>query len=382
MAHILFVTWPGGGNQAPAIGLAQELQQRGHSVTFAGYEVQRERFEASGFPFIPLGRSAAAYRPDGELETLLTTVFASADHLHDVPEAVSRTGCECLVVDCVQFGALAAAEDAGLPAAVLVHTAPGLIAARDTRMDTLLRAPVNAMRVDAGKPPISTLWDAWEGFLTLCSTVVELDPLATQVPSFCEYVGPIFEHPPAASWHYPWAGDDPRPLVLVSFSTLWHWDQTSRIQQTLVALAERPYRVLVTTGSVDPNIFGAFDNAVLVPYVPHAEVISRVALCVTHAGHGTVTAALDAGVPLVCLPNQGADQMPLSAHIEALGAGHALDGEACTPAEIAAAVERLLTEPSYAIAARRLGQIIAGSPGATNAASRLEVYVEQSAGRT
>ncbi|HEX6799941.1 MAG TPA: glycosyltransferase [Ktedonobacterales bacterium] len=382
MAHILFVTWPGGGNQGPALGMARELQQRGHSVTFAGYEVQRARFEASGFRFILLGRSAAAYRPDGELKTLLATVFAAADHLRDVPEAVSRTGCECLVVDCLQFGALAAAEDAGLPAAVLVHTTPGLIAAPATRMDTLLRAPVNAMRVDAGKPPISTLWDAWAGFLTLCATVMELDPLATQVPSFCAYVGPIFEHPHASNWHDPWAGDDPRPLVLASFSTLWHWDQTSRIQRTLAALAERPCRVLVTMGSVNPNLLAAPENAVLVPYLPHAEVMSRAAVCVTHAGHGTVTAALAAGMPLVCLPNNGADQMPLSAQVEALGAGRALDGEACTPAEIAAAVEQVLTEPSYAISARRLGRIIAGSPGATNAASRLEAYVEQSGGRT
>ena len=35
MARILFITWDGGGNQPPAIGMAQELKRRGHTVIFA-----------------------------------------------------------------------------------------------------------------------------------------------------------------------------------------------------------------------------------------------------------------------------------------------------------------------------------------------------------
>src|SRR5262249_10981765 len=121
MARILFVTWPGGGNQTPAIGMAQALQQRGHKVIFAGYDVQAERFDALGFRCLPLARSAADCRSVGSLLAhIMTDVFASADHLRDVPDVIARTRCAGLVVDCMQFGALAAAEDVGLPVAVLV----------------------------------------------------------------------------------------------------------------------------------------------------------------------------------------------------------------------------------------------------------------------
>lgn len=40
MSRFLFLTWDGGGNQSPAIGIAQELRGRGHEVVFAGYASQ------------------------------------------------------------------------------------------------------------------------------------------------------------------------------------------------------------------------------------------------------------------------------------------------------------------------------------------------------
>ena len=34
MSEILFVTWDGGGNVPPALGIATELAARGHTVRF------------------------------------------------------------------------------------------------------------------------------------------------------------------------------------------------------------------------------------------------------------------------------------------------------------------------------------------------------------
>ena len=43
MSNILFVTWDGGGNVPPALGIAAELQQRGHRVRVIGHPVQHGR---------------------------------------------------------------------------------------------------------------------------------------------------------------------------------------------------------------------------------------------------------------------------------------------------------------------------------------------------
>ena len=53
MSHVLFVTWDGGGNVPPALGIAGELRDRGHRVSFLGHAQQRAVIDAAGFGFTP-----------------------------------------------------------------------------------------------------------------------------------------------------------------------------------------------------------------------------------------------------------------------------------------------------------------------------------------
>lgn len=378
MARYVFLTWNGAGNQPPAIGLGQTLRQRGHEVIFAGYENQRPLFTSRGFRFIPLQRSAAAWR-DAPRELMfdvkVRTAWASAEHLDDVPQAIGEQRCDGVLVDCLMFGALAALELASVPTALLVHSAPGALLPPGGQFDALLRGPVNRVRAAAGLPAIGTLWQAWEKFPAVCTSICELDPLASRAPPSFHYVGPIVERVPPSPWRSPWAPDDKRPLVLVSFSTGPYWDQSSRIGRTIEALANRDCRVVVTTGTACATTTTVPPNVEIVTHLPHAEVLPQAAATITHAGHGTVTASLSHGVPLVCLPNAAADQPALAAQVAALGAGQTLDGDGAGPAEIAAAVDRVLTDQSYTVAARRLAKAIANAPGPSEAAALLERLV-------
>jgi UDP:flavonoid glycosyltransferase YjiC (YdhE family) len=370
----LFVSWAGGGNEPPAIGIAQELQRRGHEVAFVGQDLGKGTtgIEEAGFGFARLARASVAWDEEPRDRRVITAIMASPAHLRDVPEAVARELCDALVVDCLMFGALAAAEGLAVPTAVLVHSPPGATAPPGGWRDGSLLAPVNRVRAVAGRPAVARLWDAWARFPSLCATIPELDDLAAHVPPSFDYVGPVFPRVPASGWRLPWPSDDPRPLVVVSFSTTGGLDQTSRIRRTLDALAGSRCRVLVTTGAVAPVGLQAPANAVLVRHVPHGEILPSAAAIVTHAGHGTVVAALAHGLPLICLPNPSRDQPALAARVAALGAGRALDGETATSAEIGEAVDLVLREASYATAARRLAATIAATPGAVAAAARLE----------
>jgi len=100
-------------------------------------------------------------------------------------------------------------------------------------------------------------------------------------------------------------------------------------------------------------------------------VLPSAAVTVTHCGHGTVTASLAHGVPIVGLPNPVADQPFLAGRVQQLGAGLALDGEA-RPEAIAAAVQEVLGHPSYKEAACRLADAIRAAPGPAGAAVELE----------
>ena len=378
MARFLFLTWNGAGNQPPAVAIAQVLKSRGHKITFAGYENQRSYFTERDFHFVRLERSARKWRDESRermFAVKLEAVWASPDHLDDVPRLMARERCDAAIVDCLMFGALAAAEKFKLPAAALVHSAPGALMPPNGQFEALLLDAVNQVRIQAGLAAVKTLWEVWARFPALSNSIRQLDPLASQAPQSFHYFGPMSESVSLSEGRASWLRTDNRPLVLVSFSTGPYWDQTSRIFRTLEALSQCNCRAIVTAGPVeiDPKIVP--DNADVVGHAPHDKILSMAALTVTHAGHGTVITSLKYGVPLLCLPNPVADQPILASQIEALGCGASLDGDNATPAEIKAAVGRLLNDRSFTANARTLAETISRSPGVSGAALQLETLL-------
>lgn len=227
----------------------------------------------------------------------------------------------------------------------------------------------NQVRAAAGLPQLARLNDAWEGLLTLVTTIPELDPAAAGAGSV-RYVGPVVERDPEAAWDSPWDARDNRPLVLVSFSTTKLWDLLGRIRNTLAALGDEPVRLLVSAAEA-ADIGPLPGNATARQFVPHELVLSSAALTVTHCGHGTVTRSLAYGVPIVGLPNRAADQPFLAGRLQELGVGLALDGDS-EPAAIRSAALEVLREPSYRAAAAGLADAIRRAPGAAGAAAELE----------
>jgi MGT family glycosyltransferase len=169
-------------------------------------------------------------------------------------------------------------------------------------------------------------------------------------------------------------------MVVVSFTTTAFWDQSGRIRNTLEALADEAVRVLVLS-SQPVDLAPIPNNAAVRSFVPHGLVLPSAAATVTHAGHGTVSASLAHGVPLVALPNPMADQPFLAATIQQLGAGLALDGES-GPAAIRKAVREVIGQRSYAAAAATLAAAIHAAPGVAGAAVELERLALTAANRT
>ncbi|MFD2467849.1 glycosyltransferase [Amycolatopsis silviterrae] len=372
MTRFLFLTWPGAGNQVPAIGVAAALREAGHQVTFAGYAAQRERFASFPFRVLPAAqRRWPAQPPRDWMPVLADAVWACREHLDDLGQLLVDEPVDMLVVDCLMFGALAAAERAGIPTAVLVHSCPSALLPPTGPWEQSLLPAVNKVRAAGGRAHLQRLWEAWSPFRTLCTSVSELDPLAGRLPAGFTFVGPVDEPCEPSGWTPPWPVDDPRPLIVASFSTGPAWDQTTRVQRTLDALDDGSHRVLVNAGMVDLRRVRVPGDAAVVPFIPHAEVLPDAAAVVTHAGHGTVAAAMRHAVPVVALPNQAADQPALAAHLAERGAGIALDGERASPADIRAAVGKVLGDNGYRDAAAVIAAAIAAAPGAAGAASLL-----------
>ena len=358
----LFVTWDGGGNLPPAIGMAQDLVSKGHSVRFLGHGRQRATIEAAGFPFRPFERSPDY---DAELriapEQLMPFFF---DHIMfeplmavDLEAEIARMPTDGVVVDCMLPAPLALLESQQVPTGVLVHTLFRFFDGWD--LAAVPGSPrLAALRSRLGLPPAASLLDTWRSASrVLVVSPREFDPPDAELPANTIFVGPVADrrHTPG-HWDAGWGPQSDHPLVLVSFSTT-AMAQEELLDRVAHALSGLPVRVLVTTGKgVDRNLLHPARNTIVREFVPHTAVLPYVDLMVCHAGHGTVMAALAAGVPLLCLP-MGRDQPMVAARVEAVGAGLSLDSESPTAA-IRATVEAMLADPRYRTGARQMASII------------------------
>jgi MGT family glycosyltransferase len=197
------------------------------------------------------------------------------------------------------------------------------------------------------------------------------------VPGNVRFVGPSLAAP--TGWESPWALDDKRPLVLVSFSTTY-MDQRDLVERVLRTLAGLPVRGLLTAGpAIDVSGLRPPDNVVIRDFVSHADVLPRAAAVVTHGGMGTVHAALAAGVPLICIPH-GRDQNDVAARVVYRGAGVRVPPRA-GPRRLARAITDVVSNSSYATAAGQLARALGPGDGAERAVDELEQLGARSAAR-
>ena len=191
-----------------------------------------------------------------------------------------------------------------------------------------------------------------------------------RLPPNVRYVGPQpGSSDEAASWNPPWPDGASRPLVVVSLSTTYQ-GQEGMVRNAVEAVGRLPVRALVTAGPVQVPSDQAPPHVHVARFVPHASVLPHAAAVVTHAGHGTVMAALRHGLPLVCLP-MGRDQGDVAARVVSSGAGVRLSAHS-RASKITAAVERVLGEPAFTAAARRLAGAIADEEAAGGGVRELE----------
>ncbi|MFL5725888.1 MAG: glycosyltransferase [Chloroflexota bacterium] len=411
--EFLFVLWAGGGNVPPQLTLARRLAARGHRVRMLAPQVLRESIEAAGIEFEPYRATPEhdeslperSLVRDFEARTKVGALAAARDNLvaatagpvaADVLATLERRPADVVAFDFLLFGAQFAAEKAGLPAAMVIHTiypfpAPGLPSygmgwspmagplgtVREAVGRLMFRQvyerPLlprfNAVRADLGLQPLRTFEELLERVDRMLVLTSRAFDFPARLPGNVEYVGPQLDlRPPTSAWQSPWSPGDDRPLVVVGLSTT-HQAHDPLLERIVAALGSLHIRALISTGGATLRSTPPA-NAHFARYVPHADVLPEAALVVTHAGLGTVHAALAHGVPLVCLPI-GRDQPDNAARVVSHGAGLRLSPKS-RPSDIRAAVASVLRDPAFAASARRLAGAFAAEQPAQRAPRALE----------
>ena len=382
------------GHAFPMIALGRALAARGHDVVLQTWRRWEEHVEAEGMRFA----AAPEYHVFPTLERPLTPYQAVVRAVHDTRPLVAETRPHAIVADILTLAPALAGELDGVPVATLIphldpRGAPGFppysLGARLPRTragrrmweatDRVVaiglergREELNETRGRLGLPPLAHVHGGISRDLCLVATFPQLEyprawPAATHV------VGPLLWEPPSGEVEVP-AGD--APLVLVAPST--SQDRRQRLlRAALAGLADLPVRVLASTDrrALDPPV-PVPANARLVDWAPYARTMPRCDVVVSHAGHGTLARALEAGCVPVCVPAAG-DMNESAARVDWAGVGVRLPRRLCRPGPVGLAVRRALAEPRLAARARALASWAAAHDSGARAADLVEAFARR-----
>jgi MGT family glycosyltransferase len=415
----LFAIIDGGGTVPADTSVIRAMVERGHDVRALADRVLAPDIEPTGAEHIPWERAPQRENLDPQSVIMkdwdAKTPFQAFGRVRDgamigpaglfaadVRAELQRRPADVVVGNFFVFGAQIAAEAEGVPFAFLVSNllsfpssntpplGPGLKpargplgGARDRALNRFLVRLFNkrldqlneARRANGLKPLASVLenFERTDRLLLMTSRAFEYESYSP--PPNVRVVGPRLDDPVWAGDWTPPAGDD--PLVLVGMSSTF-MDHVDALQRAATALGQLPVRGLVTTGpSIPVDSIDAPANVTVLERAPHREVLRHASAVVTHAGHGTVIKALAAGVPVVALP-LGRDQLDNAARVAHHGAGVRLKPKA-SAASIAAAVKRVIDEPSFAANAERLAAAIAAETAEDRVVEELETLGERAA---
>jgi UDP:flavonoid glycosyltransferase YjiC (YdhE family) len=362
MADILFVTWDGGGNVPPALGIARELRARGHTTRFLGHAAQLDALAEAGVePVRPRHAREFDNRRDYAPLTMMAT-FGDRGMGRDLVAAVAARPADLVVVDGLMFGAMRAAVETGLRFVVLEH----MYDAAYRR--GILGGPMGlSLRLRRLAPQRSL--DA--AAARLLATVPTLDPLPAP-PANLVRIGPVVA---VAERREP-----ARPSVLVSLSTFGFPRMRQSLQAVLDATRGLGADVVATTGpAVDPAELELPPGVEVHRFVPHVELMPRTTLLVGHGGHGTTMQALAHDLPVVVMPMERlTDQPAVGRTLEEAGAGRMVR-KGATAEQLAPVLAELLGDGPHRAAAARLGAEVRSLPGATLGADAVEELLRDGA---
>lgn len=323
----------GAGHLIPQLPLHRSLAEAGHTLTLVG--------RASAITAAPAGlysrivhhqdprtvpsRDIAPLVPiDVAHEVAVVERHFAGPAAHRSAAAVSRELREVDLVVCdeLDFGAIAAAQRAGVPVVVVAVIASGALVRPDR-----LEPALDRLRRDLDVPaPIRLYGEAF---------IVPFAPLMRD---------PAWPAPANTLWMRPEVGNAPRQdgSIVATLGTEFNTESGDLFERILSALAFVGAPAVLAVGKdLDPARFGRQPPHVRIEqFVDLGSLIPGASVVVHHGGSGLFLRSVLGGAPQLVFP-MGADQPFTGQRVKDLGLGRALDPLIASAADIADAIASL-----------------------------------------
>lgn len=399
MSRIIYLTPPAHGHVNPTLPVVQELIQRGEQVICYNTEEFRAQLERTGatfraYPPTELSSTAiATLLQHGNLSNVTKLILRATDQLLPfLLDALPREQPDLIIFDSIAlWGKMAATQLRVRAAASISHfvmderhitprdllrmlpqvlpNVPGLLVARRR----LLR------RYGAAYPAASPLFPMRDR-LNIVFTARELQPDTPLIDGTYRFVGPSIA-PHTRSEDFPFEALGQEPVVYISLGTV-HSTQDEFYRACFAAFADVQARFILSAGrQTDLNALGPIPaNFIVRPSVPQLEVLQRAAVFITHGGINSVHEGLYYGVPLILIPQQF-EQLLNARSVVARGAGTLLDGrlrhKPIGASMLREALDVVLHESRYRVAAEQLQRSVRATGGYQQAANELQSYLSR-----
>ena len=404
------------GHLNPMGSLARELVHRGHRVVFLSVVESADTIRKMGVEVVtvgardfPVGKIQEFHDALGHLKGLKAlryTLHYLSDYtkmlMRDAPAALTEMGAELVLVDQATPAGGAVADHLQLPFVTVSNAllfnldmrVPAPITAISSvkspiswlrsfaayllmnKVTKPIRKVVNDQRVIWGLPTNALPDNAYSKLAQISQQPREFEFAPRVLPPHFHFAGPFQDPQVRAPVAFPFAKLDGRPLIYASLGTL-----QNRMLWIFRAIAEAcagldVQLVISLGGSAEPESLGPLaGNPIVVKSAPQLELLDRARLTITHAGLNTALESLARGVPMVAIPITN-DQPGVAGRIAWTGTGVVIPPARLTVTRLKAAVQRVLSEPSFAENAARLREAIARTQGVVRAADIIEKVLE------
>ena len=400
------------GHLNTMLPLGQELQRRGHRVTFLGMLDAEPKIKTAGLEFIaigeqefPKGTTKKMFAKQGELTGIPAILYTlewvkktAAMFLDRAPAILKENNVEALIVDQIAPEGGTVAEYLDLPFITLCSALP--------------------FNQDPNIPPFfttwqynPTFWHRWRNRITyrignlfaqpaknlrlkyrqkwqlpresntdsplavLSHQPAEFEFPRVELPKWFHFTGPYHNQSSRKPVDFPWEKLNDKPLIYASMGTLQN-RQVDVFEKIAAAYAGLDAQLVISLGGANtPESFPKLPgNPIVVGYAPQLEILQKASLVITHGGMNTTLESLTYGVPMVAIPVTN-DQLGIASRIVWTGTGEALPRNKLSTSKLGTAVRKVLIADSYKKNAMRLKRAIQQAGGVKRAADIVEKAV-------
>lgn len=197
-----------------------------------------------------------------------------------------------------------------------------------------------------------------------------------ELPEYYQFIGPVFNRRKTnAPFNWEAFHANNQPKILVSIGTTFdHEHKKNFFAKVTEAFGNENLHVVVVS---DPDLFESWPaNFTVQREVPQLDLLPHLDAVVCHGGHNTVCETLMHGLPMVVIPI-AYDQSHVAGRVFRVGAGERLNFNRFKASHLKEAVNKVMQDSSYKMAAEEIKQSFTDAGGTASAAGVLEALSQK-----